>query len=337
MTDPNIEGLKKIEITEALKAQMLAAGTAEKLTACWQNLYQEANLEKHPGYAGTINSPDALAILLRQTHQCFVGSDRFACDIPVKRLWEIEAAMTELDQSGIPREFLLQTVRVGALKELLASMSGPGRHDPHNLHTDGTINRQKREATDRGEHVGYAGNDHADPAGSLNLDGYAWANRELGKIKSEKIAAAQAANELAAQQLATRKATTIQEMATNMRTPGYELTQEQKDMLHHHFRSKLWFLKAIFEQAEGRHVLNKFRKENGNKTLDQALFEELSNSLSSENAFSKYADRLSGSDGALQILNPQSGWHYVILKNGVTTFNDFYLRVCSNMGDSFDL
>jgi len=147
------------------EVSMANAATYEQLIACWGTLMTRLNSSAPP----ETTQRDPLKQCLGRAYQCFRG-ERFACDTAVKDIFSKDDFLKQLSELGIPENFLLQTVRVGALKSALKETEDA----PHShviLVPDGRVKE------------GF-------PPGETNLDGFSWANEQLRLLGVQKKEAA---------------------------------------------------------------------------------------------------------------------------------------------------
>ncbi len=307
MTEKN-EAKKSVEISAELRSKMLEAGRYEELLSSWKQLAQEADFESVPAGLPTEEGRD-LRYWLNYAYGCF-SKQNAACDSAVKQIWQNQKFLAELDAMNIPREFLLQTVRVGALKDQMEIISGEGKHRAVELYVD--------------------------------LNGYSWANGELIKLQTEKTEQKKIEKEIAKQREAAKKEQAIAEIGREMNTQDFSMTTEQKKLLRHDFElnCKLW--KALNESSAWANSLKRNTKlsqfflENGQRELTPEITREFQVLCEEDKDISRAFGSWEGQGTRLkfQMLNPESGWFYVAKKNKVTTLKGF-LRACTNNMDSW--
>jgi len=292
------------EISPALKSKMLAAGSYEELLKCWKQLAEEFDLKPLPKWGTTEDKDRNLRYWLTFAHQCF-SQPNCACDTAIKQIWENK--LSELTGTGIPKEFLLQTVRVGALQDQLNGISSKERHKAM--------------------------------MNTVDVNGYTWANQELLKLENEKKEQVKVQKEFEAKQLEVKKEQTIGEIGRDMKDPNFNLTDEQKKLLRRDFQGACALWKAFYGGA------NWTRAREKNKNFDDFLNASLDQKLSSEIALEfkrlceedeDISEDLKGYESfdnrlKFEMLNPESGWFYVAKMNNSTTLRQFLNNCASNM------
>lgn len=320
MAIQNIEHPERPEkISESLRSAMLQAGDMEKIRECWHSLSKELNFDgkwiepefiQKEGFSVEQERTD-LKYFLNQIFN-LIQRPNCACDSFVKAIFENDLLLSELDEAGIPCEFLLQTVRVTALTAQLQSISGDSKHLPVDNYVD--------------------------------INGYSWANEELSKLpharKREEHGAKReekGGKELEAVQLQARKDAVIAGIVRRMQEPSFEFTEEEKKLLREDFAYKLRAWKAFFESSEfiaSKALDDFFLKKFPNEEISVELFKKFKEICENDKCLmrrNEYLPRI------LDIMNPESGWFSVLLINKSMKLINFKRSVCNNMCDWFKL
>ncbi|MBU0577759.1 hypothetical protein KJ742_00885 [Patescibacteria group bacterium] len=287
-----------IEISSDLRQSMKEAGTYDELSSCWQHLADEVDLKADTQYGSFL-------YWLELAHRCFTKAQHPACDSGVKGVFESEEYLSKLDKMGIPREFLLQSVRVGALMNQLYFIQGDNRHNPVQNFVD--------------------------------ADGYSWADGQLIVLSRDKEAARgeQAAAEAAAARTRekVKKETTIADIQLHMREPDFSLTRDQADLLRSDFKGKLRYWKAFCDACMSSDTVRPFVfGEYADEEITPEIFAAFREAYEGDPHLADRYDKL-----PLEIIDPESGWFYVLIKNKKTTMSRFLSAAVSNMNSWFEL
>lgn len=298
------------------------AATFDGLQTCWEVVRRSFDT---PRFLQNGEVRD----LLKLVADCF-SKPPYECDSGVKKIWEGPELRAQLKELGVPEEFLLHTVRVGALKGALArAEAAPDRAVP--LPADGTVMY---------EIVKVLGNRLSDPAAENSrllsiirdvlaqptLDGYSWANAELDKLTKARVAGDASKVEAARAALEVKKEQAIGAIYTNMRQPGFRLQSEQVSLLRDDFERHLTRWRG-FIQGRGAKQAQALFMQKGNQVIDRGLFQEFRSSCAS----------LVEADFPWDIMNPDSGWFAVLLINNATTVSNFISDLNGNMNSWFRL
>ena len=334
--------IQRTEISQELKTQMMAAATYEELAACWESLAAEQNFGDEITSRGLKSTPEESVMSQLQNTRLIFTRSPYACDSAIKTIFEDQHMSSVLERMGIPQEFLLQTVRIGAIKSLLVDAER-ARHRPVTLFADGTMTREISAAM-------YSGK-LDDPEkeqerlkqivlqtlASPTLDGISWANTHLANIQKEKKEAQQ--KEKQEQELKKELAKTdlVARIQQNMRVPGFRLDVEQKNMLRDNFAGRLAFWKSFLENSVGRNAADNFFKEHANDEITVETFTMFKDMLSKDAGVAENYNDDERLGRALEILNPESGWFYVLIANKKRTWGEFKEASHSNFDQNFEV
>jgi hypothetical protein len=229
-----------------------------------------------------------------------------ACDSSVKEIFATPAYLEELQRLSIPKEFLLQCVMVGALVSQLDILKSgnykTGKIEPQTLW--------------------------------LETNGWDWANTKLREIKQqadkEQASRAEESNiEETVQNV--KKDTLIAELKANLENPKFKMTQQQNDLIRYDFRDKLIKWKAFCDKNMSEKEIKELRLgEQGDKKITQDIYVKFIE-------ICKRIPRIKEKDIPFEIINPNSGWFYVLVKNNANSINGFLQKAVSNMFDWFQL
>ncbi len=306
-----------------LESLLLRAGTFEGLQSCWSIVL--SSLET-PAFQQTGEV----------THWLKLVGNSFSkppheCDTGVKQIWAQPELRVQLKDLGVPEEFLLHTVRVGALKGALTSIE-KSPHEPVRLYSDGTVGRDTDQiidheqfsdpAAERGRLIKMIHRQQSEPT----LDGYSWANAQLGVLAEAKVTAK--ATEVAANRVAAeaRKTQTIALIYGNMRDPDFHLQPADAALLRGEFASRLTRWRG-FIQGDGSKVVREFITEHSDAAITPELFSTFR---------TRCADQ-AGENFPWDIMNPASGWFAVLIINRATTLSTFISNLHNNMNSWFKL
>lgn len=325
--DMGARGETGIEFSRELCEAMAKAGTYEELLACWINV--KSYIDTLPD---TIKQHGSMAKNLDLAFRCF-SEPPYACDSGVKFIFEDNSA--ELEKSGIPKEFLLQTVRVGAIKSMLCDVErSPQRFV--SLHSDGTTSRLISEQVRNGRL-----NDPEEERKRLldllnealrtpNIDGLGWANRHFAILDKEKKEAGAAQKRREEEELKMSKEAAIERIKVRMFEPEFHLELKDTKLLRSDFQYKLMAWKGFFES--GGRKLDTFFQDNRDRTFSKEFFAEF---MSACHAVPEIEENLESLP--VDIINPDSGWFAVLIINKQDTFGKFLGSACSNMNSWFVL
>lgn len=284
MTEIHVES--KV-VPTALGDRMQKGASHEQLLEIWSQLEEVLDLKTE--------SP--LQKALNRVHHSL---KRGACDTYVKDIFENPGLLEELEALGIPKEFLLQCVMVGALVDQLNLMSYQNQNiEPQTLW--------------------------------LETNGWSWANEELKKCLQDRKGKDTRKAEETLMKGKVQKEAVIAQLQANLNNPDFEMTREQKDLLKEDFRSKLIQWKAFCDQYMSEKEINELRlsSEGGQPITPNiyARFVEICKNL----------PRMRAEGFPFEIMNPDSGWFHVVAKNNVNSINSFLQAAVSNMNNWFVL
>lgn len=231
-------------------------------------------------------------------HNLFTRDDNNVCDTHAFAILEDPALLEELNAVGISRKFLLQTVRVGAVIDLYRSISGDGKHKPVLNMTDNP----------------------------LALSGFNRADEMFKELVKAEEAEVVREKELAKQQEDVRK----KELVVRMKGPTYNLEEDEKKLIEQDIKFLLrsWksYLTTYSEQlgAYG----------GGGEFAEQEITPE---SFEAFEAVCKECPKIWERENMVNLVNPDSGWFYVLKKNEVKTFGQFISSCHNNFNDWFEL
>ncbi len=168
-----------------------------------------------------------------------------ACDNFAKIIWgednNIDGdCLAELDSAGIPREFVLHTVRIAATKSLELSL--------------------KNNPISPVEQV-------------LDLDGFSWANKKLAELSNERKAQEERDKEDEKAHIEAQKNVVIGCLQTSMNQPDFVLDGKRVDLLRRDFQSKLYVWKAFSDSFLEHANIRKFLSEYGSREITPEIFE----------------------------------------------------------------
>ncbi len=312
---------------ESIEQLMRAASTYEELITCWDDI--KNRIEALPDNEKESGS---LASALLFLHRTF-SEPPHECDTWAKEIFENEQLRTALREFHIPEEFLLHTVRIGALKGMLQRVGEkPGL--PVELPYDGTMVRKIDEEVDSGKlEDPNAENERLESIirniqYHPNLDGYSWANQQLTVLQKERDAGALAAKERSRQHMEARVEEALQRVAKDMRTENFHFRSEDAELLKHSIASKLVRWKGFLEGREGG-PLAQFMLDHGEEQITSELYRQIITNV--ETLFPK------GNKPPLEMIDPDSGWFAVLIINKTTTLGSFRQAAHSNMNGWFKL
>jgi hypothetical protein len=285
----HIESASK-QLPESLLQTLKTAGAYDELRNGWIELGQALALnDKEVG---------SLKRLLFTTMSCFLKAESPACDSAVKAIFENEKHLQALQEFGIPAQFLLQCVRVGALKGYLSQ----AEQQPGNAITF------------------FYGSD-------ADVDGFMWANEKLVELARKQQEEKKVQENLDRERLKVRMFALLIKLRS-----GGELTPEElplKKELREDISLKLKALKGLLESTS---VLGRFFADNRNQSMTPELFE----TISQINKRDKES-RGRTNDFPLSLLDPSSPWFYVMQRNNQKTLGEMSSSLYCNMGDWFEL
>ena len=329
---------RKVEISGELKNSMLQAATYEQLFACWAELkiYLDAS------HSDGVKQWGSVIQNLDVVYRCFQPNGRYACDTPVKAIFDTEEKLQELEMLGIPQEFLLQTVRVGAIKSMLLGVeSAP--HESLKLYSDGTFAREttaKIEADkledpekERQRLIELL----EDSLRNVNIDGFTWANEKLRELALQKQEATKAAKFAEEERVKREKESVIENIQARMHEPNFCLESPDSKLLKRDFQDKLIAWKGFFESSAGR-KMNTFFQEHRETEFTSEFFAEFVQACEAVPEVRKaYFGGSAHHPLPIEIINPDSGWFAVLIINKQKTFGQFLGSACSNMNSWFVL
>ncbi len=327
---PGGPGIKK-EGGQTIENSMVSAATYEQLLSVWTELNKQLDFLQATEYKTLVSR-------LRNVFTCF-GKSPFECDSSVKNIFENDKLRRELKNAGISEEFLLHTVRMGAIKGVQAQIER-NPDQPVELHPDGTMFRLIIEQIEGGRLT--------DPkekrerlallirqiANTPTLDGYSWANQELKTLEEKKKTAQKGKLEESKQQIEREKLSALGRIKAGMRAEGFRLSKEDANLLRQDFATKLILWKAVLESGVGA-VLSSFLYEYGNLELTPEIFAKFKSFY--ENNAEIRDLRLGRADLPLEIIDPNSGWFAVLLINKKTKLREFVSSAYSNINSWFEL
>lgn len=234
----------------------------------------------------------------------------------------------------IPKDFILHSVRIGAVKGMLFELEQRPQN-PVELHSDGTVIREKTGeiydgALDANVEVIRLRKIAFDVLQSQNIDGLTWANEQfknLDKVKKLKIAEEK---QRITQDIFEKKERILEDVQLHMRDESFRFTPEQIESLKNDFYNKLTQWKAILEGGFGL-VAQNFISEHGDKEITSDIFLKFKR---------LYETSLTGNERRrlpLEIIDPTSGCFSVCILNKVTTLREFTSAAYSNMNSWFVL
>lgn len=316
-----------IDTQKGYEQSMRSAKTYDQIVACWQEIMNRLDSEEQ-----TMKYSEIIP-LLRMLYSCF-SRPPYECDSAAKEIFDDEKIQSELKDLQISEQFILNTVRIGALKGLLFRIeSNP--HTPVSLPYDGTIVR--------GIHTEVEDEELSEPQDEIkrlksiifriseqpNLDGYSWANAKLDALKEQERMASMTTNAEAEKRRAEEKIQALERIKKNMHSENFHPDSADADLLRGDFKSKLRYWKAYLESSSGRKV-DTLLLEHGNEQITPDLFERL---FKENDELFPEKDRMP----SLELLDPNSGWFSVLIINKKTTFGEFRKAVYSNMDGWFQL
>lgn len=306
-----------------LEGLLSRAASFEGLQRCWAVIQRNLDTERFRA-AGEVTD------VLKFVAGCFTKPP-YACDAGVKQIWAKAELRAQLKGLGIPEEFLLHTVRVGALKEVLASVE-VSPHQAVRLPVDGTVMRGTSEVIENGR--------LDNPAEEIKrlitllrrvqseptLDGYSWANNELNSLA--EVRAAARASAVTAEHLVIEqsKQSAIARIYTRMHELNFRLQPADAALLRQDFSARLTQWRA-FIQTDGRAAADSFRDKHGSEEITPTLFRE----------FRTTCEQQAPDDFQWNIMNPDSGWFAVLIINRATTVSKFISNLHNNMNQWFEL
>lgn len=303
---------KQIDVHEDLTQQMHAAGTYEELMSCWDDLSDVAHFDSYDDHMALNDIPEGEHLLtyLRKMYQCFSGS--YECDTFCKMIWN-EGLLHELDKMGIPRLFLLQTVRMGAIMGV-------------------------KQTIERGPHVPMQ---LLYPYGERKHDlsgGFQWANDQMREIQVQKQKDADSNRELEDVRHQSQIDAAIQDVAIHMRDPGYSMPEDQKRLLRDSFKMKLIGWKAFSDAYLSNDAIAPFWSgEFADKEITPESYESFVDACESDDEIREDLLEDEFRKAMFEMVNPDSGWFYALIKNGKTTWRQFLSSAVSNMNHWFEL
>ncbi|HLD31251.1 MAG TPA: hypothetical protein VJB41_03620 [Patescibacteria group bacterium] len=311
------------------------AGSYEELIVCWERIINSLDPEQVKKW-GTIDS------CLKIMYDCFCKPG-YGCDSAAKQIFDQEGYSERLEQLGIPEEFLLHTVRVGALKGMLYRVEKSPKN-PVDLPYDGTSSRLARQRLNEGvledpeaeikRLIGMFGQSLAVP----NLDGYSWANGRLEELDKQRRERDAEKGKREEQEKEQAKKAAIERIKLSMHEKNFRVDSADAELLKEDFKGKLRLWKSFLESHEGRE-LDEFIKEHGEEKITQELFTEL-REVCENNTKIKDEWFLGRKDSPvlpLEIIDPSSGWFGVLIINKQTRLKDFISSAYSNMDAWFVL
>ncbi len=315
--------------------QMASANTYEQLLDCWAGLV--GTLDKD-----LVENWGTLEFNIKNLYSTF-SKPPFACDGIAKNIFENEDLLSKAAEMKIPKEFLLQTVRVGAVKDLQSRIEKSSK-EPVRLYPDGTVSRVFREEVELGklenqdEEIKRLRNLLSKVMDTPNMDGFTWANNEIKEISDTKRKEQAGAVEERNIQNEKSKEDAIRNIGEQMHTPEYHLSKAQADLLREDFANKLHLWKGILENSESgelRAYLDSFLEKDEDTELTPEFFENF------KRFYQAYLDshpNISGrSTLPLEIIDPSSGWFSAVLINKQTNLRNFVTSIYGNMGQWFQL
>lgn len=308
---PQLKAFEK-KISIEFIQQMRAAGTFEELSDCWDQLDVFLTSED-------ITSLDNHILLLHLS----LASDSFRhnknCEIGIKRMHRKEM-MDLLEQLGISPEFLYQSIRVNALRRAEFRISDKDKHKSVALLRDQTLLK--------------AAQNNQKPLPAVNLEGYAWADQELSKLEEIRASESQKFQQFTDILEGVQKDFLLAHLGQHMYEENFILKPAQLNLLARHWHNWLSYWQDCFKNADLRpqSPFEIFFKLYGERSISPELFDRLKlafNSTISE-GIHLYNNAL-----PLDIINPNSGWFFVCIKNlkAPITFNKFKQAVLGDMAD----
>jgi hypothetical protein len=283
---PSETGRLPIELRE----RMAKGASYEELLGLWNQLGEHVDLK----------AENPLSKELELVYRCL---QKGACDSGVRNIFRQPTLLNELEALGIPREFLLQCVMVGALVDQL------------NLLKRGDFKTNRVEPQKLW----------------LEVNGWDWANEELQKLG--QAAQKREANEAEEKTMRERvkKEAVVAELQANLKNNDFRMSPEQKKLLRDDFRTKLIRWKAFCDRHLGDKEIEDFRlSPRGSEPITPEVFAEFS-------AICKRNPKIKLENFPLEIINPDSGWFYVLVRNNVNSINKFLQGAVSNMNNWFEL
>lgn len=316
-----------VEVNGELREAMAKAATYEELLACWMNV--KVYIDTLPDAMKQTGMAKNLDLVIR----CFMKPP-YACDSGVKFIFEDNSA--ELEKSGVPKEFLLQTVRVGAIKSMLSDVEryphqfvsvqfdGTASHFISKEVKDGRVDDPEEERQRLIELLNSA-------LHTPNIDGMGWANREFAILDEQKKQTTAAEKKENAEQLLRDKEAAIERIQARMHEPGFHLQLSDAKLLRRDFEDKLIAWKAFFESSSGS-KLNTFFQQNRNRQFTPDFFAEFVEACESVPEIKRdFFDESPYQHLPVEIINPESGWFAVLIINKQDTFGKFLSSAVSNM------
>lgn len=283
------------QISEALKQEMQQARDYQQLTTSWQKLNQEWALQ-YPSK----NEASALEKSLTLISICFCKTDGHnACDSGAKQIWNNPDALQQLKNSGIPLTFILQSVRIGAIREQEALIS------------------QTLEPVSDGREI----------------NGFNWANEQLVILKQEAESQQKQAETQAEIQLQTQT-----EAVFTFLQAGQELTAEQKKLIRPEIEKALRYWKASSEKFSRWTEVQDFLSSHGDRPLTVQLAREFQQIIQNRaNSRQRDVYKTMAKNLEFRLINPDSAWFKVLEINGQSTLREFINAANSNMDSWFVL
>lgn len=324
-----LPGGTRKEDTKTPENSMANLATYEQLLSAWEEINEGLD-------PAQISQHGTLAFYLKNIYSCFTRPP-FECDSGVKSIFENTKLREGLKGAGIAEEFLLHTVRMGAIKGIQTRLERtPGQ--PVELYSDGTMSRLMSQEIESGR-LESAEAERERLVRIIRrlettptLDGYSWANQGLKVLEEEKKNAQNGKLEADKQQTEKNKLVALDRIKKQMSEPDFRLTPEDATLLRQDFANKLVLWKAVLESGVGAE-LNYFLEEYGDSDLTPEIFAKFKSFYETNTKIQ--AMRSGRPDLPLEIIDPESGWFSVLIVNKQTKLREFIRSAYGNMNSWF--
>ncbi len=324
---------QNLNVARTPETSTVAAGTYEGLLLTWEELKTRINqLPKED-----LEKSNSIGQLLNLAYKCFCRPP-YECDSAVKRIFEEEGLLQKLEQLEIPPEFLLQCVRVGAIKSILSRVESSPQ-EPVVLNSDGTQARIMSDRIKKGREADSAAEEKRlanlvyEALYEPSLDGYSWANQKLRGAKEAKAREEKLNLDSKKDQEQVAKLKAVDRLKNGLGQKDFKPEKTDAALLREDFQTKLMLWKAFFESNESNRAIYPFIEKHGKEEITPELFQQFQETfLQDPRLQESWSKRL-----PLEIINPNSGWFYVLVANKKTNLREFYGAACSNMNRWFEL
>lgn len=330
----NAGGAERPEIN--IEQAMRRAATYEELLTCWSALNTELTQRKAAG--------EIMGEAERTLNHMFTSISKppYECDSAAKRLFEEPELRQRLVEMNIPEEFVLHTVRVGALKGALTNVERTPSQSVA-LYGDASMQRvtENKISSERLEDPEDERKRLVDMIRRIQsestLDGYSWANDQLRLLGEAKKATQAGAEQRKREETARNKESAIARIQQSMHEPNFHVSREDAELLRPDFALKLARWKFFLESSTGQKIAD-FCRKYGDEEITVDLFTRLKADCDAD---LDVQELRSGKEHRpslpLEIINPNSGWYAVLLINKKTKLRDFTSAAHGNMNSWFVL